>query len=436
MEDGGGSRSASAIKVKPMRKLIVACSQPGGDGSASWDILKKVARRVESPVPEIGGKWVDSSDGSIRFGYLSTFNHEMAKMLEAYDQLILLSTHTSDQLDELIFQPIELVSHLSDLCPQMSLENPQTFVKTRAEKNKQTKILSVREYGSDSGMELSPKTRHLADQAVELLLADLGINVGQQRKQPKPEPYMEMPLKTYLTSTGKLIARSRPVIREHALELRVNGESWLTFICSPINLEELAIGFLWNQNAISEKSQLKSIRLSLDMSVIEVKIDADAVKPTRFHRTSTGFEPHFSPAVRTSAGSFSYPAKDLVVLYNQFTLKQKLHDYAGGFHSAGLSDGQGIKLVMEDLGRHNCVDKLAGAWLLEQSSFAPNIMLLTGRVSSEMVMKSTALACKIIVSRTSPTVMAIEMAQQAGICLVGYMRANQFEVYSRFEYLT
>ena len=90
---------------------------------------------------------------------------------------------------------------------------------------------------------------------------------------------------------------------------------------------------------------------------------------------------------------------------------------------------------MEDLGRHNCVDKLAGAWLLGKQVFRPVILMLSGRISSEMVMKSLALGVRFLVSRTTPTALAIEMAQEAGICLIGYMRANQFEVYSHSEYL-
>lgn len=91
--------------------------------------------------------------------------------------------------------------------------------------------------------------------------------------------------------------------------------------------------------------------------------------------------------------------------------------------------------MMEDLGRHNCIDKLAGAWLLGEQDFKPVILMLTGRVSSEMVMKSLALDVKMIITRTTPTALAIEMAEEAGICLIGYMRASQFEVYSHAEYL-
>ena len=418
------------------KKLIVACgNQEGGDDCDSWDILKKIARRFDSPVPKTDGEWVDLVDGSIRFGYLFQCPEDYANELDEYDHVVLISTHNSEQLDDLIFQPIEATTLHSGFCPHLGSEELLAVVKTLNEKNKQAKILSVRGYCFEPVWELSTKTAQLVDQAVELLLADLGFPQVQQHTHSNQAPYLEMPLKTYLEGTGELLTQSKPVIREHALELIVNGESWMTFICSPINLEELAIGFLWNQNVISEKSQLKSIHLSPDLSSIEVEIDAEVTKPTRFHRTSTGFEPHFTTVARTSAGSFQYPAKDLIVLYKQFTMKQKLHDYAGGFHSAGLSDGKGVNLVMEDLGRHNCVDKLAGAWLLEEHSFEPDILLLTGRVSSEMIMKSRALACKIIVSRTSPTVLAIEMAEQAGICLVGYMRSNHFEVYSHFEYL-
>lgn len=133
----------------------------------------------------------------------------------------------------------------------------------------------------------------------------------------------------------------------------------------------------------------------------------------------------------------SFPMQDLSKLYYEFTQKQELHDLAGGFHSAGLSDGGvSFPIIIEDLGRHNCVDKLAGgALLLGNYNFSPSIMVISGRISSEMVMKSLAMGIRLIISRTTSTTMAIELAEKHGICLIGYMRANQYEVYSHPEYL-
>jgi FdhD protein len=249
------------------------------------------------------------------------------------------------------------------------------------------------------------------------------------------KPYLEFAIKTYLNSKDTIINENIQVIKEHMLELFINDEKWMTFICSPTNLEELALGFLWNENVISDLNQIKSVKLSPDLTKIEIKLNRLVTKPTHFHRTTTGMAlPQNEVAAREVAG-FSYPAKELPSLYNRFSEAQKLHDLVGGFHSAALSDGQNIKIVMEDLGRHNCLDKLAGAWLKMEPKVSPVVLTISGRISSEMVLKSVAMGTQILISRTSPTALAIEIAEKAGICLVGYMRSKQFHIYSHPEYL-
>lgn len=249
------------------------------------------------------------------------------------------------------------------------------------------------------------------------------------------KPYLEFAIKTYINSTGSIVDENIQVIKEHMLALFINGEKWMTFICSPTDLEELALGFLWNENVISNIDQIMSMQLSSDLSRIEITLDRPVTKPANFHRTTTGMAlPQSETAARTVAG-FSYPAKALPLLYERFSEEQKLHDLVGGFHSAGLSNGQNIEIMMEDLGRHNCLDKLAGAWLKMDKKVSTTVLVISGRISSEMVLKSVAMETRILVSRTSPTALAIEIAEKAGICLVGYMRSRQFHIYSHPEFL-
>ncbi|MEL7626042.1 MAG: formate dehydrogenase accessory sulfurtransferase FdhD [Anaerolineaceae bacterium] len=249
------------------------------------------------------------------------------------------------------------------------------------------------------------------------------------------KPYREYKVKTYTISNDSCIDENIPVIQEHMLELIINGEKWVTFICSPTNLEELALGFLWNENVISDMGQVLSMQLNPDFSRIEIKLDRQVTKPSHFHRTTTGMAlPHNEIAAR-NVGEFSLPAKKLSWLYTRFNEEQKLHDLVGGFHSAALSDGQDIDIIMEDLGRHNCLDKLAGAWLRMENRINPTIMMISGRISSEMILKSVSIGSLILVSRTSPTALAIGIAEKAGICLVGYMRPRQYYIYAHPEYL-
>lgn len=249
------------------------------------------------------------------------------------------------------------------------------------------------------------------------------------------KPYQELAIKSYKLSNGRLEDTRKAVIKEHSLALIVNGELWMTFICSPIQLKEQAVGFLFNEGVISGLEDIDSIILAEDLSRIDMQLKKSVEKPDSFHRTSTGIQPVQTEPNDERAEPVSFQMQDLTKLYYEFTQKQELHDLAGGFHSAGLSDGLSIPIIVEDLGRHNCVDKMAGALLFGNYDFSPSIMVISGRISSEMVMKSLAMGIRLIISRTTSTTMAIEMAEKHGICLIGYMRANQYEVYSHPEYL-
>lgn len=413
-----------------MKRLIIAYgNRDREDDGAGWHILEKVTSNYDLAVPEYPGDWVETEDGSLRFLYLFQLLPEMAEDIVEYDQVIFIDAHNSDQLDDLLFEEVLPTTEHSAFTHHMSAGELLSITKTMMGKFPEAKMLTVRGFSFQFKQELSEKTALLVHHAATLLQAEL------ESLETNQAPYVQMPLKSYLDTAPELISQSKPVIYEHSLELIVNGESWLSFICSPTELKELAVGFLWNENVISESGQIKDIILKPDLSSIEIKVCDNVTKPTHFHRTSTGTVPQINTFKPTSVKTVQFSAKELPDFYNQFTIKQKLHDYAGGFHTAGLSDGREINIVMEDLGRHNCIDKLAGAWLLGGKSFEPMVLMLTGRVSSEMVMKSLAIDVKMIITRTTPTVLAIEMAQEAGICLIGYMRANQYEVYTHSEFL-
>jgi len=250
-----------------------------------------------------------------------------------------------------------------------------------------------------------------------------------------PEAYNQTPIWRYRQGTLENKPESTLIVREHAATLFVNGEPWLTFICSPIALEALAIGFLFNENVITSLAEVKDLNLTDEGRRIEVQLNHHTTKPTQFHRTSTGvsLQPHL--VARKVGADLSIQARKVITLYDQLMAQQTLHDQVGGFHSAGLSDGEGIPIIVEDLGRHNCVDKLAGLYLLQGAQFTPRALLLSGRISSEMVYKTLALSIPLIVSRTSPTSLAVEIAESAGITLIGYLRKAQFDIYSHPELL-
>ena len=101
-----------------------------------------------------------------------------------------------------------------------------------------------------------------------------------------------------------------------------------------------------------------------------------------------------------------------------------------GIHGAALADPDRVLFMAEDVGRHNAVDKVVGEALLSGTPTRDRILLNTGRISSEMLLKGARMGVPLVVSRTSPTEMAVSLAEQLGITVVGYLRHDSFNVYA------
>ena len=108
---------------------------------------------------------------------------------------------------------------------------------------------------------------------------------------------------------------------------------------------------------------------------------------------------------------------------------------SGGIHSAAVGEGRTVLLYSEDIGRHNTLDRIAGEALFKGIDLKGKVLITSGRVSTEMVTKAAMLGIALIVSRTSPTDLAVQLAKDAGITLIGYLRASGFNVYTYPESL-
>jgi FdhD protein len=125
----------------------------------------------------------------------------------------------------------------------------------------------------------------------------------------------------------------------------------------------------------------------------------------------------------------------LFELLNQLQRPGSLYARARGVHTAGLADRARVLVMAEDVGRHNAIDKVLGACMLQGIETQGKILLTTGRISSEMLRKGVHMACPVVASRNSPTSMSVAMARALNITLVGYVRRSSMRVYSHPERL-
>lgn len=224
------------------------------------------------------------------------------------------------------------------------------------------------------------------------------------------------------------------VITETTVGLTVNAEFWLSFSCTPVDLEALAAGFLFTEGIIESKEEISSLNRCANNSNIDVWINRKVERPAHWNQTSGcagGKTQRTGDTLpkRVYAQSIFSP-EVLFTLLNQLYHSQLIYQETRGVHCSALSDGTDLKYIAEDIGRHNTLDKLAGQLLLNPQPIEPHIILTTGRVSSEMLLKSARMKAEVVVSRTSPTSLSVNLANRLGITLVGYATHSQLLIYS------
>lgn len=228
-------------------------------------------------------------------------------------------------------------------------------------------------------------------------------------------------------------------IVEAPVSLTVNGEVWLTFMCTPVHLEAMAIGFLYNEGIIETMDEVEDVRVCEHGDNIDVWLNRTVEQPTSWRRTSgcTGGVTAVDALARVDV-SFDSDQPSLLPeavghLVEQLFESQSLYRETGGVHTSALSDGGKIVIVAEDIGRHNTLDKISGLSLMNGISPATRILMTTGRISSEMLQKAARMQAPILISRTSPSSLSIEMAERYGITLIGYARRHRFNVYTNAQ---
>ena len=229
------------------------------------------------------------------------------------------------------------------------------------------------------------------------------------------------------------------VIVETPVSLTVNGEAWVSFMCTPVLLEAMAVGFLFNEGLIDSMDEVVEARMCKHGDNVDVWLTSSPEKPTKWTCTSgcsggvTAVESITRPRAAAAPNGFVLPASAISHLVEMLFDAQDLYRETGGVHTSALSDGERILLSAEDIGRHNTLDKIAGQCLMQNVWPERRILITTGRISSEMLQKAVRLGAGILISRTSPSSLSIELAEKWGITLIGYARRNRFNLYAHPE---
>jgi len=236
---------------------------------------------------------------------------------------------------------------------------------------------------------------------------------------------------------GQWETLGRKVIVEAPVSLTVNGQVWLTLMCTPTDLEALAVGFLFNEGVIKSRNELELVQICESKDNVDVWLKHPVEQPKQWRRTSGCTGGHTSVSLDLAHPELQNGMMVTPHMINhwieELSNAQELYRQVGGVHTSILCDGRRVVVSAEDVGRHNSLDKIAGRCLLDRIELPCKILITTGRISSEMIQKAARIGASIVISRTSASSLSVSMAEKWGITLIGYARCDQFIGYTHLE---
>ncbi|MED2942011.1 formate dehydrogenase accessory sulfurtransferase FdhD [Bacillus swezeyi] len=244
---------------------------------------------------------------------------------------------------------------------------------------------------------------------------------------------------------GELTQRKDQMATEYPLTVMVNGEEFVTLVCSPDSLEELVIGFLASEGVIRFKKEIK--RFTIDESLGFAYVDLVSSNQLRLQDYTKrvigsccgkGRHFYFQQDVKTAKTALHHltiKPENCLALMRDMQKNSKLFQHTGGVHNAALCSSEKMIVARSDIGRHNALDKLYGYCLLHQVPARDKLIVFSGRISSEVLLKAAKIGVSAVISKSAPTELAIQMAEDLNIMTIGFARNRSFNVYTHHERL-
>ena len=243
---------------------------------------------------------------------------------------------------------------------------------------------------------------------------------------------------------GSLSEGTRTIPEETALALTYNGGTYAVMMGTPRNLRDFAIGFSLSEGIIQSPDDIDTLDIvdlddGIELRMWLAQSRADRLSERRRHiagPTGCGLcgIDSIAEAVRPAAivaHGKSFSPREIMTAMQSVAPLQPINIETRAVHAAAFwTPSRGIAALREDVGRHNALDKLAGAVAQQKLVAGDGMVLLTSRVSVEMVQKTAAMGAPVMVAVSAPTALAVRMAEAAGITLVAVARSDGFEIFT------
>lgn len=242
--------------------------------------------------------------------------------------------------------------------------------------------------------------------------------------------------------SGTFSKQTDEVVTESPITIKLNSEEYVTVVCTPNYIEDMVIGFLISEGIISSYKDIEELWIQKENGIVHVK--SSKINPL--------YQTLYNKRYVTSCCGKS---RQGFVFINDAAKAKKLHDIhititpeecfhlmtslqqssttfrqTGGVHNTALCDRKNILLARMDIGRHNALDKIYGHCLRNNISVQGKIIAFSGRISSEILLKVSKIGCEIVLSKSAPTKLALQLAHDLGITVVGFIRNGSCNIYT------
>jgi FdhD protein len=246
-----------------------------------------------------------------------------------------------------------------------------------------------------------------------------------------------------LKYTNGHIERAEDVIvTEFPVTVKINDQEFVTMVCTPEYIEDMVIGYLASEGIIKKYEEIKDIWYQEKEGYVHVKIDKlnpyyQNFQNKRYITSCCGmsrqgfvFVNDALTAKKMNDIRVKISANDCLSLMKNLQNSATIFQDTGGVHNAALCDVENFMLTRMDIGRHNALDKIYGYCLKNDIPIGNKIIVFSGRISSEILLKVAKIGCEIVLSKSAPTELALELAEGLGITTVGFIRNQSFNIYT------
>lgn len=237
---------------------------------------------------------------------------------------------------------------------------------------------------------------------------------------------------------GNVQSISANLPQENVVTIYLNNKLLATIMATPSDVKGLVVGFLYSEHIIDSADEISDISVNQDKRKVQVWVKSDVKESIMGNRIMTSgcgrgltfICPSDLDGVEPIDSDIRIKPEEIINLAKKMLVASSAYHQSGGIHSCAVCIPDEIISLKEDIGRHNAVDKIIGDCLLRNIDLTDKVILSTGRISSEMLLKAFRSHIPVVCSLTSPTSLAVELASKLGITVVGYIKTNSIKIYT------